>query len=161
MICVTLDSRQWEQAVEVGLRRQESAVHKGLKDTHGLDVDSEEGGQLHVFGAAAEIASAMALNEKWEGDVDTFKRKPDVPPCWDIRRRSKWKYDMLVRKGDPMGRKMVHVVGTDRQYAVVGYLPVEECKNQQWLRNYGGRSETFFVPIRSLVPLGKSLFYPD
>jgi len=161
MIVHVLSSDELEAAQRVGRARDASSVKRRSRNAHGLQATAEQSVQIHIDGAAAELAAALALGVKWPASVDTFKTTPDLPPKWEVRRRSRWDYDCLVRTDDVDIRRAVHVVGAGSQFAVVGWIGIGDAKIDRFIRSYGGREKAWFVPLSELHPVGKSLRYPD
>lgn len=140
---VTLTSTQTKLAYVVGESRQKSALLRGSPDRHGFTGD---GLKIHVDGAGAEYAAAIALNVCWTAGVDTYKLEPDLPPDWEVRRRSEEWHDLIVRPDDVDERRYLLVTGTLPKYTVRGWIAGTEAKQEQWLKDYGGRPAAYFVP---------------
>ena len=63
-------------AASVGAKRQIEAIQRGLSDQHGFT--GENGWNLHLEGAAGEMAAAKAMNRFYSGSINTFKDGGDV-----------------------------------------------------------------------------------
>ncbi len=158
MIYVKLTLAEFAAAEAVG--KQRGRPGQGIKNAHGLKGTKETGIQLHVYGAAAELAASMAIGVEWPGHVDTFRKIPDLPPDWEVRRRSKSTYDCLVRHDDT-GR-VLHVIGSNRDYCICGWISAKEArKNNDWVKTYGGREPSWFVPRSELYTFGTSQWHPE
>lgn len=157
MIHYQLTPEDCKAANDCGSERNSRSYARGNNSAHGLKADEENDLQINVYGAAAELAAAKVLGVEWPAHVDVFKTVPDLPPDWEVRRRSKWNYDCLVRKDDT-GR-VVHVVGSRRNYYVIGWISVDFAQTMtHHLRKYGGREEAWFIPVRELKPFGDSVW---
>ena len=133
-------------AGEVGGRRNVEAKAAGLPDVHGY---FGNGLEIHVIGAQAELAVARFLGVEWEATINTFKA-PDVLGC-QVRCRSRYGYDLLIRRDDKDAEPYVLVVGTGPFY-IVGWIYGHEAKRDEWLAEHGKRERAYFVPKDALRP---------
>lgn len=133
-------------AAVVGVRRQIEAIQKGLPDRHGFE---GAGWNLHVEGAAGELAVAKAYGRFWDGSVNTFKRSGDVGQV-QVRTRSKDGYDLIVRCDDRDEDRFVLVVGRIPEFEVCGWIRGRDAKQDRWLKRHGGREAAYFVPRGAL-----------
>jgi hypothetical protein len=152
-IDIILTPYEYEVAVYIGLRRQEEAVKKGLKDQHGLEFGSKDPLRCHVEGVAGEIACSRALNIYWRPSVNTFKA-PDLLDNLQVKTRGEHYYDLLVRPRDNDNDLFVLVTRSpdpaDMLYRVHGYLSGAESKRPEYLKNHGGRAPAYFPPQKVL-----------
>lgn len=153
---VTLDWYELQMAANVGLARQIESLRRGLHDAHGLK--DEAGWNLHIEGAAGEIAFAKAAGKYWGGSVNTFK-DPDLGGRIQIRTRSGGvRNSLIVRPGDDDQDIFVLVIGRSPKFLVAGWMLGQVAKNQAWMQTYGGRPAAYFVPREELWPL--PIVYP-
>ncbi len=145
---VRLEPFELALSTPVGCRRYMSALYKGLKDGHGLDPEVD-GWAIHIEGAAGELAFAKATNRYWSGSVDTFKRGGDVG-LFQVKTRSKHKYDLLVRPGDKDDDTFVLVTGQIPVFRVRGWCLGWEAKLAKFSQTHGDRPAAFFVPVDQL-----------
>jgi len=137
-------------AAGIGMRRQIGALRKSLLNRHGLS--EEDSWSAHVEGAAGEMAAARAMNRYYSGSVNTFKRDGDVGKI-QVRTRSRHDYELLVRPEDRDGDVFVLVTGVAPAFNVVGWLLGRHAKQDQWLKQHGGRPPAYFVPHAQLHPI--------
>ncbi len=149
MTSVTLTPAELRMAALVGLERQLEALSQSLPDRHGYE---GEGWNIHIEGAAGELALAKWLGRYWDGSVNTFQSGGDVGEI-QVRTRSKEDYDLLVRPGDKEDAVFVLVIGKAPRFRVVGWIRGADAKRPEWLRAYGGRAEAYFVPQHALKPV--------
>ena len=156
-----------EMAAKVGMARAFSSMRAGHNAfKHGLGKD--EGGlfDMDIRGAAAECAVAKALDLFWDGSVDTFHEKADIGENIEVRSVKDEKRRLLVRPEDPTeGRYYVLVVdlwnkGTTPNYIIQGWLPGDECKQDEFETDFGrtDRPPCFGIPpsrLRSIATLKK------
>jgi len=142
-IPVTLEWYESALAADVGNRRQCEALKRKIRDKYGFEGD---GFQVHIHGAAGELAFAKAATTYWGGSVNTYKAA-DVGPI-HIRTRSGHggREDLIVRRHDPDDAIFVLVVGEIPSFSVVGWIKGSDAKQEKWKKCYGGRPPAFFVP---------------
>jgi hypothetical protein len=133
--------------VIIGSERQISAVEKGLNNSFGY---KGSGWDIHIEGAAGELAYC-----KWAGiyfypTIDTFKNGGDVGEL-QIRTRSEDSYDLIVREKDRDDDIFILVVGKIPKYRIVGWITGSNAKQKKWEKDYGNRNApAYFVPQSSL-----------
>lgn len=149
MVEVTLTAYELEMAAIQGMRRQIEAVQKGLGHIAGYE---GIGWDIHIEGAAGELAFAKSINRYWSGSVNTFKTGGDVGSV-QVRTRSKHSYELLVRDQDRDDDLFVLVTGVSPNFKVWGYITGREAKQGQWRQTHGGRPPAYFVPHAALTPL--------
>lgn len=149
MINIELTWTELWLASEVGKLRQFESLRKGLPDKHGF----EGGGwEIHIQGAAGEMAVAKALGMYWGGSVNTFKTEADVG-AFEIRTRSRSDYDLLVRPDDNDNAVFIHVTGQAPKFQIHGWLKGSEAKRPEFSQAYGNRAPAYFVPAKFLKPI--------
>jgi len=146
---VTLAWYELYMAATVGVKRQLEALKDARPDRHGYEGN---GWNVHVEGAAGELAAAKALDRFWSGSINTFKSDGDVGAI-QIRTRSKAYYELIVRSDDADNDRFVLVTGTAPHYNVVGWITGRDAKRDEWLQTYGNRPAAYFVPQRELHDL--------
>jgi hypothetical protein len=128
----------------VGCLRQIEAVVRGRPDQHGFEGD---GWGAHIEGALAEMAAAKAVNAYWDAPVNTFKdpARGDVGP-YEVRRRSRQDYEVLIRRGDADSKVHIAVFGCAPRFRVAGWLFGFEAKQDKWLQGHADRDPAWFMP---------------
>lgn len=135
-----------EIAARVGLERQIASMRNSLRDKHGYE---GSGWNIHIEGAAGEMALAKMLDRYWDGSVGAFKKGGDVGKI-QVRTRSQPDYDLIVRDDDADDSWFVLVLGRIPHFTVVGYIKGADAKLPEFLQDYGGRPPAYFVPQQSL-----------
>lgn len=148
MIEVRLTPIEVAVAAMVGVNRQNTAIRDGRPDRHGFE---GPGWNVHIEGAAGEMAVAKALGIYWPCAVNTFKM-PDVGRL-QVRTRSDKKYDLIVRHCDSPHEVFVLVIGRVPTFEVVGWIKGVDAQRDEWLQDYGGRPPAWFVPQKALVSI--------
>jgi hypothetical protein len=92
------DERQL--ALEEGLRRQRFNESKGLRGRNGGAWQGSKALDIHLLGAAGEVAVASYLGMKEHLFKETEARRgsDDLPGGIDVKTRSKHSYDLIVQK---------------------------------------------------------------
>jgi hypothetical protein len=146
---VSLGFSELAVAAEVGAMREIESLLRGRRDQHGFVGD---GWGAHIEGACAEMAAAKAIDRYWAAPFNTFRSQGDVGP-YEVRRRSKEGYDVLIRTDDDDLKIHIAVFGSAPDYWVAGWLYGHEAKQAQWLKTHGGRPPAWFVPKEQLRDL--------
>jgi len=136
-------------AAQNGSLRQIESMSRGLPDKHGFD---GPGWNVHIEGAAGEIAAAKALGVFWGGSVNTFKSEGDIGNL-EIRTTSTKNNRLIVRNGDNDNAIFVLVVGRAPTYEVVGWMRGKDAKQEKYVSAPGGRPPAYFVPRSDLNPI--------
>jgi hypothetical protein len=138
-------------ACAVGALRQAESLKSQRRDAHGLE-DGRDGEDLHILGAAGELAVARTLGRYWGGDVNSFKR-PDIGASVQVRTRSKSDYDLIIRDDDDPKAVFVLVTGRLSRLVIHGWIKGEGARRDEWRKTYGNRPAAWFVPQDALMPL--------
>ena len=161
---IILTDAEFEWATQIGKKRESEALLLGKKDSYGIDPANSE--EVHIFGACAELATAIAFGLDWNASFNTFKEGSDicdishckVPPL-QVRARRQEKYGLLVRKNDRNNDIFICVIGRGRKFRIVGWMFGKHAKQQKWLSDHGNRkSPAYFVPqneLKKIDPLRK------
>jgi hypothetical protein len=145
---VVLTNHELLMAAQIGSVRQIASIKASLRDRHGFD--GETGWQVHIEGAAGELAVAKLLGCFWDGSVNTFKQA-DIGSDLHVRTRSKHTYELIVRDNDPDGGTYVLVTGFNGRYVVHGCILGGAAKQPEWRKAHGDRPPAYFVPHSALA----------
>ena len=128
----------------VGILRHIEAVVRGRPDRHGFEGD---GWGAHIEGALAEMAAAKAINAYWDAPLNTFNSpsRGDVGP-YEVRRRSRQDYEVLIRPGDADSKVHIAVFGCAPRFRIAGWLFGYEAKKDEWLQGHADRDPAWFMP---------------
>lgn len=149
MIVETLTWYEADIAAITGIRRQLKALEQGNPDCHGY---SGLGWDLHVEGAAAELAVAKARGVYWGAHVNVWS-VADLGARVQVRLRTQHHYDLIVRPDDADHHAFVLVTGRLPEYRIHGWIWGHEAKRSEWRQTYGSRPAAYFVPQTELKPL--------
>jgi hypothetical protein len=144
---VQLSASELVQAATIGAQRHVFAIAKGLPDRHGFE---GAGWDVHIEGAAGELAFCKATGRYWDATINTFKTGGDVGTRIQVRTRSKTWYDLLVRPDDRPDDIFVLVLGRSPTFRVAGWISGQEAQRPEYLQSYGNRPTAYFVPVTAL-----------
>lgn len=140
----------WEVAIAgfVGVLRQSESMRKKLRSKMPPDNPFE----IHVNGAAGEMAVSKALNVYWGVPINQFKL-PDIGDLIQVRMRSKDDDALIVRPDDADDEAFVLVTGKPPKMRVAGWCWGYEAKKKEYEANPGGRGMAYFVGQDRLRPI--------
>jgi hypothetical protein len=134
------------QAVAEGLRRQGFNESKGLRGRNGGAWKGSKALDIHLLGAAGEVAVASYLGLKSELFKETeAKKNSDDLPGIDVKTRSKASYDLIVQRGSDPQKKFVLVTIENQQTLLHGWCYGHEALQERfWADPARGRPAYFF-----------------
>jgi hypothetical protein len=143
--------------MEEGMRRQAVNEAKGLRGRNRGPRFGDKALQVHLLGAAGEVAVASYLGLKHE----LFKEKEarrgsDDLPGMDIKTRSKHSYDLIVQRNENPDQRFVLVTIEDQKTLLHGWCYGEEAmRDEFWADPARGRpayfvGQSFLRPMESL-----------
>lgn len=150
-VAISLTPHGVRLASEVGRARHAQALADRLTDRsfrsagRGLD--------LHVNGAAGEMAACLVIGCRWPSSVGTFKL-PDVPEYGiEVKTRGKRWHDLrLFRDSDP-NLRYVLVTGVIPHFRVVGWAIGSQVMLPKYWTDPDGHGAAWFVPQSKLLPI--------
>jgi hypothetical protein len=148
----TEDERQ--QAVKEGLRRQGFNESKGLRGRNGGAWKGSKALDIHLLGAAGEMAVASHLGMKHLLYKETqAKRGSDDLPGMDIKTRSKHSYDLIVQKNEDPRKKFVLVTIQDKITLIHGWCYGRDAMKEEFWADPARGRPAYFVPKEALAPI--------
>ena len=148
---VSLSWHEAAMASHVGWMRQLASIRAGLIPGAGY---TGEGWSEHCEGACGECALAKFLCLYWDGSVNTFRQRGDLPGL-EVRTRSRHDYELIVRPNDDDAARFVLLTGRCPTYRVRGWIVGKDAKRDEWIQTHGGRPAAYFVPARALRPMSE------
>jgi len=130
-----------------------------MENTRGYSYDNEhlelkELLRLCALGAAAELAAAKWLNvPNFRLTVDTYKNEPDIWPNWEVKHTEYASGHLIILDSDRDTDRAVLVTGTN-PFTIRGWLPVEYCKDDMYLKATRQTEVSYWVPQNELVKVG-------
>jgi hypothetical protein len=143
-------------AAQIGLQREVECIKRLSKDRR---PNIRHSWDQCVRGALGELAACKALGVFWDGSVNTYKTKPDIAPNIQVRTRpvddARTTYDLIVRKSDKDTDTFVLVTGQRETFVVRGWITGKMAKLPEYVKNYDGHEEAWFVPRTALRPISE------
>jgi hypothetical protein len=133
-------------AMEEGLRRQGVNEAKGLRGRNGGAWRGSKALDIHLLGAAGEMAVASHLGMKdFLYKENEARRGSDDLPGIDVKTRSKHSYDLIVQKNEDPCKKFVLVTIESQKTLIHGWCYGREAmKEEYWADPARGRPAYFF-----------------
>ena len=143
-----------QQAMDEGLRRQSINEAKRLHGRNNGPRFGNKALEVHLLGAAGEMAVASHLGMKQFLYQETeAKRGSDDLPNIDVKTRSKHHYDLIVQKNDNPRKKFVLVTIENHQTLLHGWCYGGEAMDEKYWADPARGRPAYFVPKEVLHPL--------
>jgi hypothetical protein len=142
-------------AMEEGVRRQGVNEAQGLRGRNGGAWKGSKALDIHLLGAAGEVAVASYLGMKEHLFKETEARRgSDDLPGIDVKTRSRHQYDLIVQKNENACKKFVLVTIESQKTFLHGWCYGHEAiKEEYWADPARGRP-AYFVPKVALHSMG-------
>jgi hypothetical protein len=153
-IVFTFTDEERRIAMEEGIRRQAVNEAKGLRGRNRGPRFGQKALDVHLLGAAGEMAVASYLGLKHELYKEKeAKRGSDDLPGIDVKTRSKHSYDLIVQKNENPCKKFVLVTIESQKTLIHGWCYGKEAMEEKfWADPARGRA-AYFVPKQYLRPI--------
>lgn len=138
--------------MEEGMRRQGVNEAKGLRGRNGGAWQGSKALDIHLLGAAGEVAVAsyLGLKEHLFKETEAKRGSDDLPGGIDVKTRSKSHYDLIVQKQEDPKKVFVMVTIENQQTLLHGWCYGHEAmKEEYWADPARGRP-AYFVPKEAL-----------
>jgi hypothetical protein len=146
-----------QQAMEEGRRRQSVNESKGLRGRNGGAWKGSKALDIHMLGAAGEMAVASYLGMKDHLYKETEARRgSDDLPGIDVKTRSKASYDLIVQKNEDPEKKFVLVTIENGKTLIHGWCYGREAMDEKYWADPARGRPAFFMPklaLRSMEEL--------
>ena len=132
-------------AMEEGMRRQGVNEEKGLRGRNGGAWKGSKALDIHLLGAAGEmaVASHLGMKDFLYKETQAKKGSDDLPGI-DIKTRSKHSYDLIVQKREDPRKKFVLVTIENQKTLIHGWCYGHEAmKEEFWADPARGRPAYF------------------
>ena len=141
--------------MEEGMRRQGTNEAQGLRGRNGGAWKGSKALDIHLLGAAGEVAVASYLGMKEHLFKETEARRgSDDLPGIDVKTRSKASYDLIVQKREDPKKKFVLVTIENQQTLLHGWCYGEEAMQEQYWADPARGRPAYFVPKVALHSIG-------
>jgi hypothetical protein len=143
-----------QQAMEEGQRRQSVNESKGLRGRNGGAWKGSKALDIHMLGAAGEMAVASYLGMKDHLYKETEARRgSDDLPGIDVKTRSKASYDLIVQKGEDSQRIFVLVTIERQRTLIWGWCYGHEAMQERFWADPARGRPAYFVGKEHLHPM--------
>ena len=143
-----------EMARAEGFRRQAVNEAQGLRGRNGGAWKGSKALDIHLLGAAGEVAVASYLGLKEHLFKETeAKRGSDDLPGIDVKTRSKASYDLIVQRQSDPNRKFVLVTIESQQTLIHGWCYGKDAMQNQFWKDPARGRPAYFVPKEHLHPI--------
>jgi hypothetical protein len=143
-----------QAAMDEGMRRQSVNEAKGLRGRNGGASFGGKALDIHLLGAAGEMAVASYLDMKHELYKETEAKKgSDDLPGIDIKTRSKHSYDLIVQRQEDPDRKFVLVTIENQQTLLHGWCYGRQAMDVRYWADPARGRPAFFMPKENLHPM--------
>jgi hypothetical protein len=138
-------------AKQEGIRRQEVNAAKGLRGRNGGAWQGSKALDIHLLGAAGEmaVASHLGMKDLLYKETEAKKGSDDLPGI-DIKTRSKHSYDLIVQKNEDPRKKFVLVTIQDQTTLIHGWCWGGEAINEKFWADPARGRPAYFVPKENL-----------
>ena len=127
---------------------------KGLRGRNGGASFGSKALEIHLLGAAGEMAVASHLKMKsfLYQATEAERGSCDLPGI-DVKTRSKHQYDLIVQKNEPAEKKYVLVTIQNKTTLVHGWIHGGEAMQEKFWADPAKGRPAYFVPKEYLHPI--------
>ena len=138
--------------MEEGMRRQRVNEARGLRGRNGGAWQGSKALDIHLLGAAGEVAVAsyLGLKEHLFKDTEAKRGSDDLPGGIDVKTRSKSRYDLIVQRQSDPDKKFVLVTVENQQTLIHGWCYGHEALQEQYWADPARGRPAYFVPKEAL-----------
>ena len=143
-----------QAAMDEGMRRQAVNEAKGLRGRNGGASFGSKALDIHLLGAAGEMAVASYLGMKHElyKEVEAKRGSDDLPGI-DVKTRSKHFYNLIVQKQEDPDKKFVLVTIENQQTLLHGWCYGRQGMDARYWADPARGRPAYFVPQSALHPM--------
>jgi hypothetical protein len=144
-----------QQAMEEGLRRQGFNESKGLRGRNGGAWQGSKALDIHLLGAAGEmaVASFLSMKEHLYQETEARRGSDDLPGGIDVKTRSKTCYDLIVQKQENPEKRFVLVTIESQKTLLHGWCYGHEAMQERFWADPARGRPAYFVGKEHLRPM--------
>lgn len=133
-------------AMDEGMRRQRVNEEKGLRGRNKGAWRGDKALEIHLLGAAGEVAVAsyLGLKEHLFKETEARRGSDDLPGI-DVKTRSKHKYDLIVQRNENPEKKFVLVTIEDKTTLIHGWCWGKEAMDEKYWADPARGRPAYFV----------------
>jgi hypothetical protein len=141
-------------AMEEGMRRQGVNEAKGLRGRNGGAWKGSKALDIHLLGAAGEmaVASYLGLKEHLFKETEAKRGSNDLPGI-DVKTRSKHSYDLIVQRNESPDKKFVLVTIQDKTTLIHGWCYGRDAMKEEFWADPARGRPAYFVTKEHLRPM--------
>jgi len=148
---IWLNEIEMDYALLSAIARMENSKGYSYDNGH---ISPNELLRLCALGAAAELAAAKWLNvPNFRLTIDTYKNEPDIWPNWEVKHTEYAGGHLIILESDRDSDRAVLVTGTN-PFTIRGWLPIQYCKDDMYLKATRQTEVSYWVPQNELVKVG-------
>jgi hypothetical protein len=142
-------------AMEEGMRRQSVNEAKGLRGRNKGPRFGDKALEVHLLGAAGEmaVASYMGLKEHLYAEREARRGSDDLPGGIDVKTRSKTCYDLIVQKQENPEKRFVLVTIESQKTLLHGWCYGHEAMQERFWADPARGRPAYFVGKEHLRPM--------
>jgi hypothetical protein len=143
------------QATEEAMRRQSVNEAKGLRGRNRGAFKGNKALEIHILGAAGEMAVASYLGMKkfLYQETEAKRGSCDLPGKIDVKTRSKHKYDLIVQKNEDPEKRFILVTIENKRTLIHGWCYGKDAMEEKYWADPARGRPAYFVPKEILRPL--------
>lgn len=147
-VLIVLTPEEKQAAMEEGLRRQAVNEAKSLRGRNGGAWQGSKALDIHLLGAAGEMAVASYLGMKsfLYQEKEAKRGSCDLPGNIDVKTRSKISYDLIVQKRENPDKRFVLVTIENKEILIHGWCYGHEAMQEKYWADPARNRPAFFVP---------------
>lgn len=133
------------------MRRQRVNEAKGLRGRNKGAWRGDKALEIHLLGAAGEVAVAsyLGLKEHLFKETEARRGSDDLPGI-DVKTRSKHKYDLIVQRNENPEKKFVLVTIEGQKTLIHGWCWGHEAMQEQYWADPARGRPAYFIPKEAL-----------
>ena len=137
------------------MRRQRVNEAKGLRGRNKGAWRGDKALEIHLLGAAGEVAVAsyLGLKEHLFKEIEAKRGSDDLPGI-DVKTRSKHKYDLIVQRNENPEKKFVLVTIEGQKTLIHGWCWGREAMQERYWADPARGRPAYFVPKVALHSMG-------
>ncbi|MGA1710385.1 MAG: hypothetical protein ACO4CS_03870 [bacterium] len=142
-----------ELALQEASRRQSINEKQGRKGRNQAPEKGDRAFQMHLFGAAGEIAVAyyMGMEMSLFSDLEPVRDSCDLPGI-DVKTRTRHHYDLLVQLSDDLSKTFVLVTIENQQTRIIGWIKGADIKQVATIHEYVPGRPAYIIKQKYLNP---------
>jgi hypothetical protein len=146
-IVFTFTEEERRIAMEEGMRRQRVNEAKGLRGRNKGAWRGDKALEIHLLGAAGEmaVASYLGLKEHLYKETEAKRGSADLPGNIDVKTRSKASYDLIVQRNESPDKRFVLVTIEDQKTLIWGWCWGREAMDEQYWADPARGRPAYFV----------------